>query len=63
MEVVRIQDPHKPGDFVVINADDFDPELHVPFEAAEPVGDVAPDVGDDAPAAERRPTRRGKGRR
>jgi hypothetical protein len=28
---VRIQDPNKPGDYVVINESDFNAEVHKPF--------------------------------
>lgn len=31
LETIRIADPNKDGDYITINADDFDPDTHVVF--------------------------------
>lgn len=58
IQTVRVvsTDEASQGPFVVINADDFDPAVHRPYEASD-TSEQAPPDGEAEPTSEQAPRR------
>ena len=63
LPTVRIEDPNKPGDYVVINFEDYDPEVHELWEddvqeapATEEILSPSVESDDDEPLPAPEPT-------
>jgi hypothetical protein len=54
MEFVKVCDPDKPGDYLVLSKDDFDKSKHRLFEDEAPRGRGAGDQAEKAKPAKRR---------
>lgn len=50
MDFVKIADPDKPGDYLVLAKGAFDPAVHTLFAAAPTVADAGPAAPADRPA-------------
>lgn len=63
MKTLKVNNPEKPGDFMVINESDFDKEKHTVFK--EKAAKAAPAKSEEKPeeAPAKKPVRRTKTRR
>jgi hypothetical protein len=52
IETVEIENPDAPGERMIINKSDFNPEIHKPFETPAPAGDDPKAEGGSAPKPE-----------
>mgnify|MGYP001247217971 CR=1 FL=1 len=59
MEFLKIHDPDKPGDYLVISRKDFDPSKHRRFESEPPAESAPTESARESEGDAKKPKRKG----